>query len=191
MKSYAFMPLQMPKICSRRSAIEMAANEGKSHRTHDKRPRSAVTSARTFACPAALRASSAAACFGVQPDPTLSLVAPSNRATVRYFHHFQAAAPKSRARIMASRVGLTRFAPRSSPGWDVQLPKTTATRKISVKLLRKPPHEKVDDFRYVDDGDFMTLRRKLARWAAVARQPPANELGAVVRDRRPCRWRLA
>ena len=48
----------------------------------------------------------------------------------------------------------------------MQLPKTTATRKISVKLLRKPPHEKVDDFRHADDGDFITLRRKLVRWAA-------------------------
>jgi hypothetical protein len=72
----------------------MTANEDKSHRTQDKRPRSAVTSARTLACPAALRASSVAACVGVQPDPTLSLVAPSNRATVRYFHRFQCGGTK-------------------------------------------------------------------------------------------------
>ena len=40
------MALQMLKIRSRRSAIEMATNEDKSHRTRDKCPRSAVTSAR-------------------------------------------------------------------------------------------------------------------------------------------------
>jgi putative DNA primase/helicase len=48
----------------------------------------------------------------------------------------------------------------------VQLPKTTATRTICVKLLPKLPREKVDDFRHIDDHDFIILRRKLARWAA-------------------------
>ena len=66
--------------------------------------------------------------------------------------------------------GVTRwfdpFCPKVISGVNVQLPKTTATRKISVKLLPKLPHEKVDDFRHVDDGDFITLRRKLVRWAA-------------------------
>ena len=66
--------------------------------------------------------------------------------------------------------GVTRwfdpFCPKVISGVNVQLPKTTASRKISVKLLPKLPHEKVDDFRHVDDGDFITLRRKLVRWAA-------------------------
>jgi len=66
--------------------------------------------------------------------------------------------------------GITRwfdpFCPKVISGVNVQLPKTTATRKITVKLLPKLPREKVDDFRHVDDGDFITLRRKLVRWAA-------------------------
>ncbi len=66
--------------------------------------------------------------------------------------------------------GITRwfdpFCPKVISGVNVQLPKTTATRKITVKLLPKLPGEKVDDFRHVDDSDFITLRRKLVRWAA-------------------------
>ena len=66
--------------------------------------------------------------------------------------------------------GITRwfdpFCPKVISGVNVQLPKTTATRKITVKLLPKLPREKVGDFRHVDDDDFITLRRKLVRWAA-------------------------
>jgi hypothetical protein len=58
------------------------------------------------------------------------------------------------------------FCPKVIAGVNVQLPRTTATRKITIKLLPKLPHEKVDEFNHVDDDEFITLRRKLARWAA-------------------------
>ena len=41
----------------------------------------------------------------------------------------------------------------------------TATRFIVVKLFPKLPEEKVEDFRYVDDEDFVMLRRKQMRWS--------------------------
>jgi hypothetical protein len=47
-----------------------------------------------------------------------------------------------------------------------QLPKSTRSRCISVRVLRTLPSDKVEDFRYVDDATFFALRRKCARWAA-------------------------
>jgi putative DNA primase/helicase len=69
------------------------------------------------------------------------------------------------------------FCPKLIAGVDVQLVKTTATRTIRVKLLPKLPHEKVETFRHVDDDDFITLRRKLMRWAA--------DNAAVLKEARP------
>jgi hypothetical protein len=45
------------------------------------------------------------------------------------------------------------------------LPDTTASRSIIVKLWPRMPHEKVSDFTFADDNDFVTLRRKAMRWA--------------------------
>jgi hypothetical protein len=65
--------------------------------------------------------------------------------------------------------GVTRwfspFCPKVIAGVGLLLPKTTATRTITAKLLPKLPSEKVEDFEQVDDNDFITLRRKLARFA--------------------------
>ena len=58
------------------------------------------------------------------------------------------------------------FCPKVIAGVNIALPKTTATRAITIKLVPKLPEEKVDDFNHVDDDNFITLRRKLARWAA-------------------------
>jgi hypothetical protein len=45
------------------------------------------------------------------------------------------------------------------------LPRTLASRCISIKLWPKLPDEKVENFRHCDDDDFATLRRKLLRFA--------------------------
>jgi hypothetical protein len=58
------------------------------------------------------------------------------------------------------------FTPKVLAGVNLQLPKTTATRTIVIRLLPKLPHEKIAKFRHVDDDHFITLRRKLARWSA-------------------------
>jgi len=58
------------------------------------------------------------------------------------------------------------FCPKVIAGINPSLPKATMTRTIKVRLLPKLLHEKVDPFRHVDDDAFMTLRRKLARFAA-------------------------
>jgi putative DNA primase/helicase len=77
--------------------------------------------------------------------------------------------------------GVTRwfdpFCPKVIAGVNVRLSKTTATRKIAVKLLPKLPHERVAEFRHVDDDEFIALRRKLARWAA--------DNAAALKDARP------
>jgi putative DNA primase/helicase len=49
-------------------------------------------------------------------------------------------------------------------GAQLLLPKTTATRTITIKLLPKLPSERVEDFNHTDDERFYELRRKLARW---------------------------
>jgi putative DNA primase/helicase len=51
-------------------------------------------------------------------------------------------------------------------GVKVQLERETRTRCIEIHLLPKLPNEKFEDFKYVDDDDFLVLRRKLARWSA-------------------------
>jgi uncharacterized protein DUF3631 len=49
-------------------------------------------------------------------------------------------------------------------GANLLLPKTTATRTVTVKLLPKLPSERVEDFNHTDDERFYELRRKLSRW---------------------------
>jgi putative DNA primase/helicase len=41
----------------------------------------------------------------------------------------------------------------------------TASRFIVVKMFVKLPEEKVEDFNYLDNENFVTLRRKLLRWS--------------------------
>jgi uncharacterized protein DUF3631 len=66
--------------------------------------------------------------------------------------------------------GVTRwfdpFCPKVLAGVDLLLPKATATRTITIRLLPKLPEEKLEEFNHVDDDSFVTLRRKFARWAA-------------------------
>ena len=58
------------------------------------------------------------------------------------------------------------FSPKVIAGVKLALLRTTMTRTISVKIVPKLPEEKVEDFDHVDDDTFLTLRRKLTRWAA-------------------------
>ena len=45
------------------------------------------------------------------------------------------------------------------------MPKDTESRTIRITMLPKLDHEKVEKFRYEDNEEFQTLRRKFARWA--------------------------
>ena len=58
------------------------------------------------------------------------------------------------------------FCPKVIAGVKLALLRTTMTRTIAVKMVPKLPEEKVEDFDHVDDDTFLTLRRKLTRWAA-------------------------
>jgi len=67
--------------------------------------------------------------------------------------------------------------PKVVAGVNVSLPKTTASRTVTVKLVPKLPQEHVHDFNHVDDDDFIALRRKLARFAA--------DNAAAIKDAKP------
>jgi putative DNA primase/helicase len=62
-------------------------------------------------------------------------------------------------------------------GVNLRMAKETKTRCIFIKMLEKLQHEKVDAFKHIDDENFLTLRRKLARWAA--------DNAAALKDARP------
>jgi Protein of unknown function (DUF3631) len=67
-------------------------------------------------------------------------------------------------------------------GVNPQMPKESWSRAVAVRLWPKLPHEKPEFFRHVDDEDFITLRRKLARWtidnaATLATARPAMPAG--------------
>jgi putative DNA primase/helicase len=57
------------------------------------------------------------------------------------------------------------FCPKIIAGVKLGLDKTTWSRAITIKLKRKLETERVEDFNQVDDDTFLTLRRKLVRWA--------------------------
>jgi Protein of unknown function (DUF3631) len=57
------------------------------------------------------------------------------------------------------------FCPKIIGMKGLDLPSTTGSRAIVVELFPKLPDEPVEDFKYVDDETFETLRRKLARWS--------------------------
>ncbi len=59
----------------------------------------------------------------------------------------------------------------------LNLPSHTSSRAIVIKLVPKLPDEKISDFRHVDDDNFVTLRRKLTRWAV--------DNAAALRDANP------
>jgi Protein of unknown function (DUF3631) len=77
--------------------------------------------------------------------------------------------------------GVTRwfdpFCPKVIAGVNLKLPKQTATRTVTIKLVPRLAHEKIDDFNHVDDDHFITLRRKLARFDA--------DNAAALKDARP------
>jgi len=92
--------------------------------------------------------------------------------------------------------GVTRwfdpFCPKIISGKDLYLPSATKTRCITVKLLPKLKSEEVVDFDYVDDENFVTLRRKFARFAAdsaVALRDARPEI-ADLNNRAKMNWRL-
>jgi hypothetical protein len=84
------------------------------------------------------------------------------------------------------------FCPKIVSGVGLLLPRTTATRTITVRLLPKLPHEKVDAFQHVDDDDFRTLRRKLARWSAdnAATLKDARPVMTALNNRAAMNWKL-
>jgi putative DNA primase/helicase len=57
------------------------------------------------------------------------------------------------------------------------LPRTTQSRGIGIKTWPKRRDEKVDEFQHRDDDAFLTLRRKLLRFA--------NDHGAAIADIKP------
>jgi Protein of unknown function (DUF3631) len=78
-------------------------------------------------------------------------------------------------------------------GAQLLLPKTTATRTITIKLWPKLPSERVEDFNHIDDERFLELRRKLLRWsidnvAALKTSDPALPPG--FNNRLAMNWRL-
>ena len=77
-------------------------------------------------------------------------------------------------------------------GVGILLPKTTKTRAITVKLLPKLPHEKVDAFGHVDDDDFVTLRRKFARFTIdhAAALKDANPAVPSFNNRARMNWKM-
>jgi hypothetical protein len=84
------------------------------------------------------------------------------------------------------------FCPKVVSGVGLLLPRTTATRTIAVRLLPKLPHEKIDAFQHVDDDDFHTLRRKLARWSAdnAATLKDARPVMTALNNRAAMNWKL-
>ena len=58
------------------------------------------------------------------------------------------------------------FSPKVIAMKNLALPDTTASRGIIVKVWPKSLDERVTDFAFTDDADFVLLRRKLARWSA-------------------------
>jgi hypothetical protein len=93
--------------------------------------------------------------------------------------------------------GVTRFfdpfCPKLIAGVKVQLPATTATRRIPIKMWPKLDDEKVEDFGYADDDTFVTLRRKLARWSAdnaAALKSAQPTMPAEMINRQQANWKL-
>ena len=85
------------------------------------------------------------------------------------------------------------FTPKVLGMLGLSLPSTTASRAIVCMLWPKLPSEQVADFRHVDDDGFITLRRKLMRWAADNAMPLKDATPAMppgFSNRVAANWRL-
>lgn len=85
------------------------------------------------------------------------------------------------------------FCPKAIGLLGAALPKALASRCVQIKLWPKTLDEKVADFGFADDEGFLTLRRKLARWAtdnaaAIKELKPAYPPGFG--NRRATNWKL-
>ena len=69
------------------------------------------------------------------------------------------------------------FCPKAIGLLGAALPKALASRCVQIKLWPKTLDEKVADFGFADDEEFLTLRRKLARWA--------TDNAAAIKDTKP------
>ena len=75
----------------------------------------------------------------------------------------------------------------------MNVPHALVSRGIIIKLWPKKADEKIADFAYCDDEEFINLRRKLARWSAdnaTAIKELKPLLPANFRNRRAANWRL-
>jgi putative DNA primase/helicase len=75
----------------------------------------------------------------------------------------------------------------------MKVPKTTASRFITIKMLPRLPEETIEDFPFVDGPEFVEIRRKLARWAtdnAVALGGAKPEQPPGFHNRLAANWRL-
>jgi putative DNA primase/helicase len=69
------------------------------------------------------------------------------------------------------------FCPKIIAGINVTMPKDSESRTIRVTMWPKLSHETVEKFRYEDNEEFQTLRRKFMRWA--------TDNAARLKDARP------
>jgi hypothetical protein len=58
------------------------------------------------------------------------------------------------------------FTPKAIALLGRNLPPTTRSRSIELRMLPKRADEKAEEFKHIDDAEFAVLRRKFARWAA-------------------------
>jgi hypothetical protein len=78
------------------------------------------------------------------------------------------------------------------------LPRTTASRGVPIKVWPKRRDEKTEEFKHRDDEEFLTLRRKLLRFAndhasaieAIKPKFPAGFGPAGFNNRRAANWKL-
>ena len=85
------------------------------------------------------------------------------------------------------------FSPKVIAMKNLALPDTTASRGIIVKIWPKSLDERVTDFAFTDDADFVLLRRKLARWSAdnaAVLKESCPALPAGFGNRLAANWRL-
>jgi hypothetical protein len=71
------------------------------------------------------------------------------------------------------------FCPKVLGMKGLDLPSTTASRSIVVKLWPKLPEQKIEEFKFADDDAFVALRRKLLRWKTDNMAPLADVTPAM------------
>jgi putative DNA primase/helicase len=85
------------------------------------------------------------------------------------------------------------FCPKIVGLLGLKMPRPLVGRSIVIKMWPKKPDEMVTGFEYIDDEEFATLRRKLARWAA-DNATVAKELKPLLptgfNNRLAANWRL-